>query len=93
MGKKVARLGDVNSAGGPIVSMVSKDVFINGKPAAMIASLVASHAPFKGPHKPPTSITSGAQTVLVNNRPLAHIGSSTTCGHPIATGSSDVEVG
>lgn len=93
MSKKVARLGDLNSAGGPIISNVSRDVFINNKPAAMIGSLVAPHVPFKGPHKPPTAITSGAQTVFVNNRPLAHVGSNTTCGHPISTGSSDVEVG
>jgi uncharacterized Zn-binding protein involved in type VI secretion len=93
MGKKVARLGDLNSAGGPIITNVSQNVFINNKPAAMIGSLVAPHSPYKGPHRPPTEITSGAPTVFVNNRRLAHIGSSTTCGHPIATGSPDVEVG
>lgn len=93
MTKPVARLTDINSAGGPIFAAVSGDVLVNNKPAAMIGSQVAPHIPFKGPHKVPSTIITGSTSVLVNGRPLAHIGSMTSCGHPIALGSSDVLVG
>lgn len=93
MSKPVSRKTDQNSAGGPISENVSPDVFVNGKPAAMIDSQVEPHNPYKGPHKNPTKITSGSDTVFVNGRKLAYVGSSTSCGHPINTGSPDVFVG
>jgi uncharacterized Zn-binding protein involved in type VI secretion len=93
MAKPVARLSDVNTAGGAITSAVSTNVLVNGRPAAMIGSVIVPHFPYKKIHKVPTFITTGANSVLVNGRPLAHISSSTTCGHSIATGSGDVLVG
>jgi uncharacterized Zn-binding protein involved in type VI secretion len=93
MSKPAARLSDVNTAGGPIVSAVSTNVLINGRPAATVGSVVAPHFPYKKIHKMPTYIVTGSPSVLVNGKPLAHMGSNTICGHTIATGAVDVLVG
>jgi uncharacterized Zn-binding protein involved in type VI secretion len=87
------RLGDVNSAGGAVLT-ASANVTINGKPAATVSSLISAHPPCPrgGIHCAATIVT-GSNSVLVNNKPLAYVGSLCSCGHTMATGSPSVQVG
>lgn len=93
MAKPVARLGDMNIAGGIIFFPVSTNVTVNGRPVATVGSMVFPHAPFKAQHAAPSVILIGSFSVTVNNKPIATTGSMTTCGHPIGLGSLDVMAG
>jgi uncharacterized Zn-binding protein involved in type VI secretion len=83
-----SRLGDTNGVSGKIEKGAST-VFINGIPAGLHVSTISPHVNYKGPHKVATT-TSASDTVIVEGSPLLKIGSSTTCGHSIVDGSSDV---
>lgn len=87
------RLGDLNIAGG-IVLTASTNVTINGRPAAYTTSLISPHPPCpKNPIHCAAVIILGSTSVVVNGKPLAYVGSICSCGHPMATGSSNVQVG
>lgn len=88
-----ARQGDPDTSDGSIASECSSDVIINGQPAALVGSVESSHAPYGTPHPPheAATITTGSSTVIVNGKGLAFAGSDLSCGHAIASGSSDVE--
>lgn len=88
-------MGDMNTVGGKILAG-SKSILVGGKPAAGVGSLVAEHAPWNpwAVHSPHicSVISSGSLTVKAEFRPVAKVGSTTTCGHTIATGSKTVMV-
>jgi len=87
------RLGDINSAGGAVLT-ASANVTINGRPAATVTSLISPHPPCpKGGIHCAAVIVTGSSTVLVNNKPLARVGSRCSCGHSMVTGSFNVQVG
>jgi uncharacterized Zn-binding protein involved in type VI secretion len=76
-----------------VIVQGSKDVFINGKPAAFLRCS-GIHAPCCGPNT--FDIAEGAPTVFINGYPAARIGDRTShCGGSgeIKTGSGDVIIG
>lgn len=94
---------------GKLVSGVSRDVFINGLPAATVDSVAQNTPPHLAPppatfQKPPTdagTVIAGSRTVLVNGKGLARVGDQVkTCNDPadaptsaITAGSGDVFAG
>ncbi|MBS7610177.1 PAAR domain-containing protein [Candidatus Bathyarchaeota archaeon] len=76
---------------GLITSDVSKDVFIEGSPAATLGSLAINtppHIPIGGPfQKPPTNqgrIIRGSTGVFINGKPAARLGDTAiTCNDPV----------
>lgn len=87
----VARLGDVTSHGGILKAPVRKDVLTNGRPTAHIGTVV--FCPAGTPSHGFTVVVTGNTTVLVGGIPIATVGSRTSCGARVATGSGDVEAG
>lgn len=90
----VVRQGDKNTTGGSVISSVESSVLINGRPTAVVGSVIAAHAPWGPPHPPhaAATITTGINTVLVNGKPIAFVGSGNSCGHNMIEGSGDVNV-
>ena len=84
----VVRKDDQNNAGGLATSMVIPSVLINGKPCAVVGTIISPHPPHVA-----AVITVGNSTVLVEGKPIAYVGSPNSCGHSMATGSPDVMVG
>ena len=94
---------------GQLVTALSTDVLINGRPAATQGSVAQNMPPHLCPppasfSKPPTNqgrVLLGSPTVLVNGKPLARLGDQVvTCNDPvdaptsaITAGSPDVLVG
>jgi len=99
MGKPAARLGDLTSHGGTIVSGAS-NVFFNGKPAA---NALSTHVcPMVTPGTPPIphvgmfAVPMGALTVLINGSPAIVMGDMFLCVGPPATvvlGSPNILIG
>jgi uncharacterized Zn-binding protein involved in type VI secretion len=88
-------MGDMNTMGGEILTG-SKSVLVAGRPVAGVGSMVAEHAPWNpwAVHSPHicSVISSGSLTVKAEFRPVAKVGSTTNCGHSIATGNGTVLV-
>ena len=94
---------------GQLMTGLSTDVLINGRPAAVQGSVAQNMPPHICPppasfSKPPTNqgrVLIGSPTVLVNGKPLARLGDQVaTCNDPadlpssaITGGSADVLVG
>jgi uncharacterized Zn-binding protein involved in type VI secretion len=94
---------------GQLMTGLSTDVLINGRPAAVQGSVAQNMPPHLCPppasfSKPPTNqgrVLIGSPTVLVNGKPLARLGDQVaTCNDPadlpsstITGGSPDVLVG
>jgi uncharacterized Zn-binding protein involved in type VI secretion len=94
---------------GQLVSGMSTDVLVNGRPAAIAGSVAQNLPPHLPPpgtsfSKPPTNqgrVVTGSPTVLVNGKPMARTGDPVmTCNDPvdlpvgtIGPGSTDVLVG
>lgn len=87
----VARLGDLTSHGGVLKAPVRKDVLTNGRPTAHIGTVIV--CPSGTPPHGFTVVVSGNTSVLVGGIPIATVGSATSCGAVVATGSGDVEAG
>jgi len=83
MAKPHARLGDISSHGGVIVSATQRTL-VDGRPAARMGDLHACPVPFHGV----TRIVSGASKTLVEGRPAARVGDVTGCGAVIVSGSN-----
>ena len=93
---------------GKLLSALSTNVYINGRPAATQNSIAQNVPPHIAPppstfQKPPTNqgkVVTGSPTVLVNGKPLARVGDPVmTCNDPvdaptgsIASGSPNVLV-
>jgi uncharacterized Zn-binding protein involved in type VI secretion len=92
---------------GRLIQALSKDVLINGLPAATQGSIAQNLPPHVAPSafsKPPTNlgrVVMGSPTVLINGKPLARVGDQVaTCNDPvdlpvssITAGSTDVMAG
>jgi len=87
MARPQARLGDISSHGGVIVSGARR-TFVNGRPAARMGDLHVCPLPFHGV----TPIITGDMDTIIEGRPTARIGDITACGAVIATGSKDTLV-
>jgi uncharacterized Zn-binding protein involved in type VI secretion len=83
-----ARLTD--SCGGNIISTKSKDLNINGKPAATRTSAVSPHG--DSPHSS-TRIVTASKTVNSGGIGLARRSDRASCGHSISSSSDNVRVG
>jgi uncharacterized Zn-binding protein involved in type VI secretion len=90
----VARQNDADSSDGHLISDLSTDVIINGQAAVLQGSMDSPHAPYGKKHPPhdAATVNLSSDSVIVNGRGLAYVGSTLTCGHSIASGSSDVDV-
>ena len=84
MARPQARLGDVSSHGGVIVTGARRTL-VNGRPAARLGDIHVCPLPFHGI----TPIVTGDLGTLIEGRPSARIGDLTACGAVIATGSHD----
>lgn len=83
----IARIGDV--AGGPIASG-RQTVRAGGVPVACIGDAVSPHG--EGVHSGAT-IATGNSRVLAYGIPVSRIGDTASCGHVIASGQANVQVG
>jgi uncharacterized Zn-binding protein involved in type VI secretion len=92
---KAAFLGSTDNSDGAISSKCASTVKINGKPAAVKGSMDRDHAPYGRPHPPhvPNPIIGGSGTVKIEGKPAARVGDAFQCGHTVASGSSDVNIG
>lgn len=90
-----ARLNDPDTSDGAVSSACAGTVFINGQPAATVGSMDRDHAPYGPPHPPhvPNPIVSGSGTVFIEGKPAARQGDPFNCGHAVASGSPDVNIG
>jgi uncharacterized Zn-binding protein involved in type VI secretion len=90
-----ARKGDPDTSDGAITSECVDSVLINGKPAAVVGSMDRDHAPYGRPHRPhvPNPIVSGSSTVFFGGKAAARVGDPFQCGHRVASGSPDVNIG
>lgn len=87
----ICRLGDMNNAGGKLMR-ISTSVFIDGRPAILHPSWLTPHMPFKPPHNMSWTIK-GTLSVSCQNQSLVTIGTPTTCGHIVVTGSTSTFCG
>lgn len=89
------RQGDTNSAGG-VAKGGASSVKINGRNAMTPGQSVTPHpcCGARGCNKHCNARTGrGSSKVFVEGRPLVYVGSSDSCGHSRALGSSNVTVG
>lgn len=86
---KLSRVGDTNQVGGQIIRG-AKTVLVNGVPAGLHVSPITPH-PAGAKHKASVTVTA-SPTVFVEGSPVLRVGSATSCGHIIATGSPNVNV-
>lgn len=89
-----ARLGDILGPGGVLVSPVSFNVLVNGRPVALDKCRYTPHPCCGQKGCPPAHCSGGTksivQGVLVNGqRPLTK-GAIGDCGHKVQSASSDV---
>ena len=89
----VQRVGDVNIAGGVILTGVPT-VLVNFRPIATAGSAVSPHPPCpKGGIHCGALTTAKSPRILVNFKPITTSGTIDTCGHPRLTGSINVIAG
>ena len=84
MGAFQARLGDITSHGGVIISGAARTL-VNGRPVARLGDLHVCPIAFHGI----TPIVTGSLDTLTEGRPNARVGDKTACGAQILTGSTD----
>ncbi len=87
MSKGVLRVEDI--AGGQIMDG-SRDVFVNGKPAAIIGSNIMAHGP--GQHASAIMVQ-GSSSVFVNGKQLCRMGDLASCGDVGSKASENVFAG
>jgi uncharacterized Zn-binding protein involved in type VI secretion len=77
-----------------LVSGCSSDVFINGKPAALVGAEFAPHTCGRETHAGSLRrVTSGSTKVFINGKPAVRIGDPVACGDAVGQGSGNVFVG
>jgi uncharacterized Zn-binding protein involved in type VI secretion len=87
---RLSRQNDQNNVGGKIIRG-SQTVLVDNIPAGLHVSKITPHKPFDPPHLASTT-TTGSNYILIDYVPVLMVGSSTSCGHSIATGSPTVEI-
>ena len=90
---KLSRQNDQNTMVGKMLRG-SKTVLVDNLPAGLHASKITPHPPYGVSHPPhaASTTTTGSTGILIDNVPVLMVGSATTCGHKIATGSPTVEI-
>lgn len=86
------RLGDLNDAGAAIIANTARTVIVNGKPAALVGSIIAPHLPPFPPTPPHVgqTVVIGSPSVFVEGLPPAYVGSLDSCLHKQVQGSINV---
>ncbi len=84
MSRPQARMGDISSHGGIIVTGAARTL-VGGRPAARMGDLHVCPIPGHGQ----TPIVTGALRTLIEGAPNARVGDKTGCGAVIITGSPD----
>lgn len=89
----LSRQNDKNAVGGKILRG-SSTTLVDNIPAGLHVSKISSHSPYGPPHPPheAASTITASTTILIDNVPVLLVGSSTSCGHKIVTGSPSVEI-
>ena len=89
----LSRQNDQNNVGGKILRG-SQTVLVDNVPAGLHISKISSLSPYCKPHPPheASTTTNGSSAILIDNVPVLMVGSGTTCGHNIASGSPTVEI-
>lgn len=82
MSKPLARMGDMTSHGGTIITGAVKTM-VNGMPVARMGDMHA--CPIYGHLVTP--IITGSATTMVEGKPAARVGDMTACGATILAGS------
>jgi uncharacterized Zn-binding protein involved in type VI secretion len=88
MGKQIVRVGDVNSAGGKVLTG-DNSVRINGIPVAVDGSPVSCHAPTNNSQHVHARCRASVNNIRVNGKRLIFVGDTDTCGHKRVQGSSN----
>ncbi len=86
----VALQGISTVGAGVLLGNISANVVINDRIPGVVGTRAASHG--IAPHNA-SVITQGNPRVVIGNIPLSFSGATTSCGHPVTGGSSDVTVG
>lgn len=86
MARPQARLGDISSHGGVIITGAMRTV-VNGMPVARMGDLHSCPIPGHGV----TPIVTGSLDTVTEGLPNARIGDVTACGAVIVTGSLDTD--
>lgn len=81
-----ARIGD--KCGGIYISTNSVNLFVNGRPAGSLFSVISGHDLHI-----PNPIVTASTTVFSGNTPIARLSDRAACGHATTTASSNVRVG
>lgn len=95
MGLNVARMTDVNSAGGAITSIPQNTVFANNLLISVNGSIGTGHPPCPSPSIHCAGVwqtANGSTTVFINNIPVNRLSDADTCGHSRVGGSATVFV-
>lgn len=87
MARPQARMGDISSHGGIIITGAMRTV-VNGKPVACMGDLHVCPIPGHGV----TPIISGSLDTMTERMPNARLGDVAACGAVIVTGSLDTNV-
>lgn len=87
MSRPQARLGDVSSHGGRIVTGAMRTL-VNGRPVARMGDLHVCPVPGHGV----TPIVTGSPDTLTEGKPNARVGDHCACGATIVTGSPNTFV-
>lgn len=88
MAKPQARLGDMSSHGGTIITGAMRTM-VNGRPAARMGDLHVCPIPYHGV----TPIITGSLNTITEGRPNARMGDVTGCGAVIVGGSLNTNDG
>jgi len=86
---KLARKNDLTGGNGKVVTVAST-VFANSIAVGIHTSDITPH-PGGGQHNS-SKTTSGSPSVFADGKPVLRVGSGSTCGHQIISGSPDIFV-
>lgn len=90
MGRKIVRVGDVNSGGGKVISG-EPSLRLNGLDVAVEGSPVTPHPHPKGAFQHDIAKCRASQSrIKVKGKPLIFVGDIDTCGHARIQGSPNV---
>lgn len=90
----IARVGDLVGPGGLITAPASPNVFVNGRPVALVGAIYTSHPPCN-PKKPQHCYGATIDIpygVYVNGIPPLTKNGRGMCGHKVMTASPDVSI-
>ncbi len=85
--KPICRMGDLSAGLGKAIA-TSRTVYANFLPVALVGNMLTPH--IKGPRHAVSRIVTGSPTVFIEGRPVARLGSISSCGHKMITGSFNV---